>query len=93
MASGFLETGLDRVEGVEGAVDREAGDGTGLECKISVNQFHMDVYSDSNSVQAKIWSKERPMPLFRAVEPWWDGYRVNDRLNSSSPNYTVNRES
>lgn len=44
MASGFLETGLDRVEGVEGAVHREASDGTGLECKISVNQFHMDVY-------------------------------------------------
>ena len=37
MASGFLETGLDRVEGVEGAVDREAGDSTGLECKISAH--------------------------------------------------------
>lgn len=44
MASGFLESSLDCVEGVKGTVDRKTGDGTRLECKISVNQFHMEMY-------------------------------------------------
>lgn len=30
MCAGFLEAGFDRVEGVEGAVNGEAGDGSGL---------------------------------------------------------------
>lgn len=33
MASRFLETGFDCVERVEGAVDGEAGDGTGLRAR------------------------------------------------------------
>jgi len=43
MASGFLETGLDCVEGIEGAVDRETGDGTRLECKLSAYPIHVEV--------------------------------------------------
>ena len=78
MAASFLESGFDRVERVEGTVDGEAGDGSGVDRietyrLATLQEWKRDVgRREGVNIRVEIWSTERPMALLRVVGSWWD---------------------
>lgn len=53
-----METGFDRVEGVQGAVDREAGDGAGLVQAMDVSYRDYAIVQELNKVDFQLTSKD-----------------------------------